>query len=237
VIRIERVTMPAGLRALAHRDPNGDLVIYVSSGLDSRRQRAAIMEAVRASHRAGWRAGLPIAVAVFGVARLWLRAAVHTIRTQPAAWAGTVGGVAGVAAIAALVLVTGTHPHSPAGSAEPRPGSVSVPVSSGGTPGGPARPRGQVPPGTAGPTLPGGPGTSSGRPSPPAGRPSSVPSPAPSPPGSARPSPGPPSSPPPASPTPTPTRSSAPTPSPSPPKKHKPGKCVIILGLKVCLSL
>jgi hypothetical protein len=70
MIRIERIELPDGLRAVAHRDANGDLVIYVSRGLDPRRQRAAIMEAVRASRRAGWRGVLPAGIAMLGASRL-----------------------------------------------------------------------------------------------------------------------------------------------------------------------
>ena len=57
MIWIERVARPAALRAIAHRDPNGHLVIHVSDVLDAERQRAAVMEALRASRRSGWRAG------------------------------------------------------------------------------------------------------------------------------------------------------------------------------------
>ena len=59
MIWIERVARPAALRAIAHRDPNGHLVIHVSDVLDAKRQRAAVMEALRASRRSGWRAGPP----------------------------------------------------------------------------------------------------------------------------------------------------------------------------------
>jgi hypothetical protein len=60
VIRIERVALPAGLRAIAQRENDGILVIYVSDGLDAQRQRAAVMAAVRASRRAGWRGAVPV---------------------------------------------------------------------------------------------------------------------------------------------------------------------------------
>jgi hypothetical protein len=41
VIHLERVDLPDGLRALAFRDRNGNLVIFVSAGLDAKQQRAA----------------------------------------------------------------------------------------------------------------------------------------------------------------------------------------------------
>lgn len=244
MIRIERVQLPAGLRALADRDVNGDLIIYVSADLDARRQRAAVMEAVRASRRAGWGVVLPgLVVAAAGV-RMLLRGVVHSARTQLAAWSAVAAGTAGAAAIAVLVVVTG-HPHGAAGDAEPQPGGVSVPaVGATGAPGAtrssPARPGGQVTPPGPGGSAPGAPVTgSSGPPSaPPPGGPSSAPSPRPS-------SPGSPGSPPPAPPSPTPTATATPTqpaspspsPTPSPPKHGKPGTCVIILGIQVCVPL
>ena len=88
MIRIERVALPAGLRAIAQRDTDGILVIYVSDVLDPLRQRAAVMEAVRASRRAGWRGGVPAGVAAFGSVRLLLRRVAARIRAQPASAAG-----------------------------------------------------------------------------------------------------------------------------------------------------
>jgi hypothetical protein len=239
MIRIERVQLPPGLRALADRDTNGNLIIYVSAELDARRQRAAVMEAVRASRRAGWRVVLPGLVVALAGARMLLRGVVHSVRTQLAAWSAVAAGTAGAAAVAVLVVVTG-HPHGAAGGARPQPGGVSVPaVGATGAPrSSPARPGGQVtPPGPSGsaPGAPGGPVT--GPPSaPPPGGPSSAPSPTPS-------SPGSPGSPPPPSPTPTATAtptqpaSPSPSPAPSPPKKGKPGTCVIVLGIEVCVPL
>ncbi len=87
MIRIERVALPAGLRAVARREANGDLVIYVSDGLDPRGQRAAVLTAVRASQRAGWRAALPV-VAAFGTLRALGGHAASAVRSQPVAWAG-----------------------------------------------------------------------------------------------------------------------------------------------------
>ena len=51
MIRVERIALPTGLRAFTERDADGVLVIRVSDELDSRQQRAAVLEAVRASRR------------------------------------------------------------------------------------------------------------------------------------------------------------------------------------------
>jgi len=243
MIRIERVHLPSGLRALAHRDANGDLVIYVAIDLDSRRQRAAIMEAVRASRRAGWRVVLPGAVVALATARLLLRSVAHSVRSHLAAGSAVAAAVAGVGAIAALVLVTGRPPHGQTADARPEPGGVSLPVSGGSTPPGgsrsaPGSSGGQVPPPGASAPVPGQPSNgTSGPPSAPSGGPSTAPSPKPSSPGSPPTPPGSPTRTP--TPTATPTQPSSPSPSPtpSPPKKGKPGTCVIVLGIKVCVPL
>jgi len=87
VIRVERVTLPAGLRAIAHRDSRGNLIIYVSDSLDAGCARAAVRKAIRASRRAAWRVGLPpVGVALLVALRQWLRGAVTALRAGPAAW-------------------------------------------------------------------------------------------------------------------------------------------------------
>ena len=100
MIRIERVALPAGLRAIAHRDPRGDLVIYVSDVLDAKRQRAAVMEALRASRRTGWRTWLPpVGLVLLTPFRRWARHAAAALRAHPAGWAAaTTVVVAGTAA-------------------------------------------------------------------------------------------------------------------------------------------
>lgn len=247
MIRIERVTLPAGLRAVARRDENGNLVVYVSAELNSRQQRAAVLEAVRASRRAGWRAALPIWIGLAAGLRFFLRRLQSAIRNQPAAWATGTGAVVVGALVAGLLLgVPGAH----------------SPLAQGGTPG--ATPTGQgsssagghehgrnhfrpisvVPSGSA-PGQP-GPGSRSpgpGRSSPAPGHSHSAPA-SSSPPGhSSTPSPHPSkSSPspsvPPSSSSPAPTRSSKPSPTPTPsPKPSRSRHCVIILGIKVCISL
>jgi hypothetical protein len=51
VIRLERVAMPAGLKAVAHLDPQGDLIIYISDALDADGARLAVRVAIRAWRR------------------------------------------------------------------------------------------------------------------------------------------------------------------------------------------
>ena len=93
MIRIERVALPAGLRAIAHRGPNGDVIIFVSDVLDAKRQRAAVLTALRASRRTGWRAWpLPVGLVLLTPLRRCARHAAAALRSHPAGWAaaGTV---------------------------------------------------------------------------------------------------------------------------------------------------
>jgi hypothetical protein len=246
MIRIERVQLPPGLRAVARRDADGHLVVYVSAELDSRQQRAAVLEAVRASRRAGWRAALPLWIGVAAGLRFWLRRLQSAISTQPATFATGVGVIVAGAVVAGLLLGT-PGSHSPLASGG-LPGSSPTGQVSQGQPSGHnghgrrhVRPISAVPPGPgSGGPRPGssspGPGHSSPAPgrshtsapssSPPPGH-SSTPSPTPS--RSSAPSP---------TPTPTPTIKPTPTPTPKPsPKPSKSKHCVIILGIKVCISL
>jgi hypothetical protein len=55
MIHIERVELPEGIRAFAHRD-NGSVVVCVSPNLSARERLAAIRQALRAAPSAGWRA-------------------------------------------------------------------------------------------------------------------------------------------------------------------------------------
>src|SRR5260370_6989224 len=85
-MRLEGVCLAGGLRVLLHRDTDGDLVIYVSDALDAKRQRAAVVEAIRASRRTGWQAGLPPAgIALFLAARSWLGRSAKVLRPRPPA--------------------------------------------------------------------------------------------------------------------------------------------------------
>jgi hypothetical protein len=217
MIHIERIVLPDGLRALAHRDAHGNLVIYVSQGLDAASQRAAVMEAVRALRRNRWQAGVPTAgIALLLAFRSLAGRAARVLRVHPAAW-GTAATVAAAgAATAGVFLVTTPHPHSPAASGG-RPGPVpsavvpsSQPSRHPARPGqdSPAQPGALNSPGPAGTGVAKQPGTVStntgdGNPS------ASAPSPA--------------------SPT-TPPPSPAPSPSPT-----GNGNCIIVLGIRLCL--
>lgn len=251
MIRIERVTLPPGLRAVARRDENGHLVVYVSAELDSRQQRAAVLEAVRASRRAGWRAALPIWILLAAGLRFWLRRFQSAIRTQPAAWATGAGAVAVGALVAALLLgapgahsplaqggTPGTSPTGQGGQGGQGGGSGShghgrnhvqpiAVIPSASAPGQP-RPGSSSPGAGSSSPAPGHSHTAPGSSSPPGH--SSTPTPTPS---KSSPSPTvPPSS------SPSPTRSSKPTPTPTPsPKPSKSKHCVIILGIKICIKL
>ncbi len=102
----------------------------MAAELDSRQQRAAVLEAVRASRRAGWRAALPIWIGLAAGLRFWLRRLQSLIRTQPAAWATGVGAVA-AGAVVASVLLTAPGSHGPLASGGPTGGAITGPASSG----------------------------------------------------------------------------------------------------------
>jgi hypothetical protein len=235
VIHLERVDLPDGLRALAYRDSDGNLVIYVSAGLDARQQRAAIMEALRASRRAGWRRTglLPVGIGLVLGIRALLGRVGRMVATRPVAWgAATTATVVGASA-AGIFITSAPRSHPP--SATGRPGGPSTAQPLGQQPGGRSPHRRQVHPvavsrlspgpgqpaasgsPTPAPTSPGGP-----RPTTPA--PSPGPSPSPSP---TRTRPGP-------SPGPSPSPPPSPSPSPSP-TRSPPGACVVVLGITVCL--
>jgi hypothetical protein len=213
VIRLERVWMPDGLRALAYRDEDGNLVIYVSERLSAQAQRAAVMEAVRASRRAGWgKSGLlPAGVVLMLALRMLLGRTVHTIAARPVAWAAAATATA-VGASAAAVFITAAPPaHHPPAADRPAAPSQAGPAQPSGRPAPHGR---QVHPVAA----------SSVSPQP--GRPASSgqPRPAPNSQGGTSPTtaPSPSSSPAPAQPTPTPSPSATPM-------------CVIVLGVSVCV--
>ncbi len=119
MIQLERVTLPEGLRALAYRDERGNLIVYVSKSLDAQVQRAAVMEAIRATRRTGWRAALPpVGVALVLAVRVLMRGAASTVRIRPVAWGAAAGGAV-LSASAAAVFVTAVPPHhGPAGPAQ-----------------------------------------------------------------------------------------------------------------------
>jgi hypothetical protein len=258
VIRIERVALPAGLRAVAHREANGDLVVYVSDQLDPGRQRAAVMEAVRASQRAGWRGAVPAGLAAFGSLRV-LRVLRHgsarqalaraarlahhagaAARLQPAVWGGAAAVTAGGLASALILITSAPGPHSPASSlglqpgasvtASAAPGAPAAPGSSG-TPRTPRPGRGATRPAAAPTESPPGGHTGKPAPSPPGGVGSST-------------SPGqtPPASSPATSPVPAPTTTAPPSPAPQPspsssPSESPPEPCVDLIVIGVCVPL
>jgi hypothetical protein len=228
VIQLERVTLPRGLSALAHRDPDGNLVIFVSTTLDAPRQRAAVMEAIRATRRGTWRAGLPpVGLAlVLGIKTAFRRVA-SAVRVRPMAWgAAATATAAGVATVGALI-VTAPHPQRLPTAAGPQPGpSAAAPLPQASRPP-PAHPghhgRSGQGAGTHVVSSGGSPGagqpSAPGKPAPTSGGGGSAPSPTPNP--QPQPSTGP-----------TPTE---PAPSPSPSPTGGSGLCVTLLGLKACL--
>jgi hypothetical protein len=228
VIQLERVTLPRGLSALAHRDPDGNLLVYVSAALDATRQRAAVMEAIRATRRSTWRAGLPpVGLALVLGVKTALRRVASALRVHPLAWgAAATATVAGAATVGALIITTPHQNHPPvANGPEPGPSAAA-----------PLPQPGQRPPAHPGRHRRPGPSTrlvaSAGSPGP--ARPSTSGKPAPEP-GGGAPSPTPNPQPAPApspSPAPVPTE---PAPAPSPSPTGGTGVCVTLLGLKVCL--
>ncbi|HEY7144927.1 MAG TPA: hypothetical protein VH637_11810 [Streptosporangiaceae bacterium] len=239
--RIERIILPAGLQATAYRDERDGLIIYVSQALDARRQRAAVMEAIRASRRSGRWAGLlpPAGVAALVALRIWAWRGATALRAQPAAWAA--GTTAAVTALAAAgYFAAAPHHHSPlAAGPPPAPVTGQSPLQSASpepAPGahpGPARPVSAMQPAAPGgsasdqpyPSQPAGQGGGLG-----SGQGSAAPVPSGSAPAGPAPGPAPPSSA-----GPAPPASPSPSPSPSPTPTGKKGACVVLLGIRVCL--
>jgi hypothetical protein len=227
VIHLERVTLPPGLSALAHRDPDGNLVIYVSASLDASRQRAAIREAIRATRRTGWRAGLlpPVGIALILAARTMLRRAGAALRVRPVAWGAAATATVAAAATAGVVLTSPSHPAVPPSAAGPTlgPSAAAPPPSSQPRP--PAHAGHHTRPGNAPRLVASGGSPGAGQPatsSQPTPKPASVPSPAPAPA--------------PTEPAPAPTEPApSPTPSPTPSPAGGSGTCISLLGITVCL--
>jgi hypothetical protein len=234
VIRIERVTLPTGLRAVAHRNPRGDLVIYVSQALNADCARTTVRKAIRASRRAGWRAGLPpVGVALLVALGRGVWSAVKALCARPAVWTATAATTLVVGGGAAAVFLM-PAPHQHISSLPPAHSTTR----SGQHGSGPGRHRNQAQPPAVTPSVaarvPGRTSPKPGRTSPAPGRTSPAPgrtSPAPG-----RTSPAPRTSRPP-SPAPSPpARSAAPTPAPSPSPSGGGGSgCVTLLGIRVCL--
>jgi len=215
VIRVERTALPEGLRALAYRDHDGSLVICVSEALDPASQRAAVIQAIRASRRTGWRAGLPLAGVAMVLAARARGAA--TLSARPAAWAAAATATAAAAAAGAYFLVTSPSPGAPVAS---QPGTV-LPHH----PSGPDRPRGAAPGGqrSPAPAVSGAPGHGTTVQN-------AEPAAAPQPPRNRQ------------APSPSPSAAGAPTPTPVPSQQPAPpatdrGLCLHLLGTTVCLEL
>lgn len=222
---LERVALPPGLSAIGCRDPHGDLAVYVSDALDSASQRAAVMEAIRASRRPGWQAGLgPVGAAVallIALRSLLLRAA-RPLRARPVAWVAAATAAAAGASAAGILLAVPHHHGPPASGRGPAP-AIALPGQPQGQQRGHRRhqalqpvPAAGISPGTGRAHLAGQPGP--GQVSPAPGSPAPGPSPSPAPPASPSPSPAP------------------PAPSPAPPGGGT-GVCVVVLGHRVCLPL
>jgi hypothetical protein len=125
VIHLERVILPAGLRAVAYRDARGNLVIYVSESLDAARQRAAVVEAIRAARRTRWRAALPSAIALLLGIRAIAWRAFGTLKLRPLAWGATATTAALGATAAGVFITAAPHHHAPSASGrQAQPSSV-----------------------------------------------------------------------------------------------------------------
>ncbi len=220
VIRINHVTLPAGLSAVVRRGPRGELHVLVSNALSSERKRAALRVALRASQRAGWRAVLlpmPVA-ALLPAARARLSETVSALRRHPV----TSATVVGLAAVSAVLLVAVLpHHRAPASAGRvpetpriqaPGPEHVGVgPRSSGGTQSPGHASAAGVPPTSTSPQTSNSPRRAVS-PTPTA---APEPSPSPAPARSANPPPGP---------------RSSPSPSPS-----SGSGCIDLLGIRVCV--
>ena len=215
VIRVSRVSLPAGLSALARRGPADELTVYVSDALPPDRQRAAVRIALRASRRAGWHAMLPAPSVALLLASgaTWLRRAALALRAHRVAW-GTASAVL-AAASTTVYFAAAPHQHGPVGSAPPPAPAVSrSPVAVPSQPG--THPRAQ-PSARTPAALP------QGEPRPLATvavrRPTSAPTPAPSE----------------SSSPPVPSISPSPEPSPAPTVRSR--HCIKVLGIRTCLRV
>jgi hypothetical protein len=126
MIRVDHLSLPAGLRAIAQRAGRGELYIVVSDALDPAAQRAAVRTAVRAARRHAWEFGflpLPAAAAVpalgTGVRHLFRVLRAHLgISTLT-------GTIAAGAATAAIFVMAVPQPSGHPGANAPRPPGYS----------------------------------------------------------------------------------------------------------------
>lgn len=124
MIRVDHLTLPAGLRAVAQRTGRNELYIVVSDALDPAAQRAAVRAAVRAARRNAWPFGvlpIPLAGTVPALAS-GLRHLFRVLRAHLGLSALT-GAIAAGTATAAIFVVAVPHPAGhPAASAPRSPG-------------------------------------------------------------------------------------------------------------------
>lgn len=227
MIHIERVELPDGIRAFAHRD-NGAVVVCVSPDLSARERRIAIRQALRAAPAAGWRAPrspilFPALLGSIGLQRApegrWTyRMAVATVVVLVAVLVGAtvltgvslhVGNPQQDAVAPGQPLLTGPGPAPSQAKDSHGPGSSSQPTNS-------TSPHGSAPSSGSAPSPAKTTTTSSG--GGPAPESSGSPAPVTT------------------TPAPQPSSNPAPTPSPSPTKQSGgSGSCVDVLGVTICL--
>jgi len=233
MIRIDHLTLPAGLDAIARRVGPAELHVVVSDSLDPRQQRIAVRTAVRAARRRAWEFGvLPLPVAAAGaVTRGPARQLTRLLRAHGAVSAVTGTLAAGAAAAtAAIFIVAAPHSHGhPAAIAPNSPGYTQPPGAGtypapGGQPGAPAhRQSGSTGQRVVTVSTPSA-GTPHPGPAPSPGQDSTSPPSQTSPPTTSTWTSSPPQ------PQPTPSGSST-----SPPSSGGGATCVVILGIEVCL--
>jgi hypothetical protein len=228
VIRVQHLTLPAGLSAVVLRDSKGGIQVFVSNALAPDKQRAAVRLALRAMDRRGWRAGLlPIPVGLLlGTFRRSIMPIIKAVRTH--AIASSAAALV-LAAGAAALIVGLPHHHGPAVAGHaPHRSQLHAPAAGRTHSAGkqsPGHSRQPAPRATA--VAARSTGTSPGAtpsPAPRSAAPSASQSATPEPSKSAAPLP---------SGTPSPTQP-APSPSPSPSPSGG-GTCVVILGIWICL--
>jgi hypothetical protein len=143
MIRFQRVALPPGTRAFAHRE-DGEILVQVSAGLTARERLAAIRDALRAAPAAGWRSPRSPVLLPALLGSAGLRRAPEGRRAYRAATATAVAVLA--AATVAGVSLQGGGPRPPASAAERGgpPLTTPAPTAShehGRRPGSPGRPR------------------------------------------------------------------------------------------------
>ena len=220
LIRLRMQALPRGLSAILRGDEWGALEVLVSQALPPERQRAAVRVALRSARGAGWRTRLapglvvPIPIAaILSSGQGWLRALTATLRTHALLTAAATTGVAVVAG-ATLIAVVPHHPAHVSAGRPPAAGQVRAPSAW-------ARSR---------PSRAVGIGTRpASRPAPASGQASAAPAPTtqPTAPASSPPAPSAPASSAPAT--------QPPSPSPSPSPAGGGSRCVVLLGLRICL--